>query len=145
MMRATLLLLAFAALGAVPARAAQDADALSSAGLLGTTWAYDCAAPASANNYRLSYRLGPNGFPIEAMRSAPGDDKDRELHNVQFISPEWMLYTMFDTDGDKVNILTRTIGDRKKSWWSTGADAKNYIRDGVFPGSGGPPWFTRCK
>lgn len=105
----------------------------------------DCSKPAGDGNYGLSYGLTAKGVPAETLRSAPGNDKVRELRNVQIISREWTVYTMTDTDGELIDILTRRTGDRKKSWWSVGKEGKAYILDGKFLDSGEPPWFQLCK
>ena len=144
MMR-VILLLGLASLCATPTFAGPDGVALTNAGLIGTHWAIDCSKPASGENYLLSYSIGPNGVPVEAMQSAPGADKVRELRNVQIISTEWMLYTTTDTDKEVVNILTSVKGNRKKSWWSVGKDGTNYILDGQYPDGGAPPWFIKCE
>ena len=144
-MTRTVLLLGFVTLCALPAFAGEDSVALTSAGLIGTNWAIDCSKPADATNYHLSYSVGANGIPVEAMRSAAGADKIRELRNVQLISDEWLLYTMTDTDQEAVNILTSRKGDRKKSWWSVGKDGTSYISNGKYSSNGEPPWFEKCK
>ncbi len=131
------------ALCAGPALA--DGSTPAKTGLPGTTWALDCTVPASASNYYLIYSVASNGNLVETMRST-GKDKPREIRNIQLISSSWVLYTLDDTDGEAVNILTFTGTDgRKKSWWSVGHDGKAYIRDGKFPDGGEPPWFKRCK
>src|SRR5258708_5425279 len=117
-----------AVLCAGPALAADGAPV--KVGLLGTTWALDCASPASATNYYLRYSVASNGNLVETTH-ATGKDKSREIRNIQLISGSWLLYTLDDTDGEAVNILTFTAQDgRKKSWWSVGRDGKAYILDG---------------
>ena len=126
----------FAATGDTPAKT----------GFLGTTWALDCKAPASTTNFHLTYSIAPNGNLVETQ-SAGGKDKSREIDNIQVISKDWLLYTLHDSDGEAVNILTFARKDgRKKSWSSIGANGKAYILSGKFPnGTGGPPWFEKCK
>jgi hypothetical protein len=114
-------------------------------GLPGTKWAMDCSQPASSSNYHLAYSINKDDNLVETLI---GGDKpqNRPLRNVQIISPTWMLYTMDDTDGDKVDILTKTDEQgRKKSWWSVAKHGQAFIVDGKFPGGGEPPWFSRCK
>jgi len=138
-----LLIASLMVLSAGPALAADGAPAKT--GLPGTTWANDCTTPASASNYYLLYSVASDGNLVETRRSR-GKDTPRRLRNIQLISESWLLYTLDDTDGEAVNILTFTAEDgRKKSWWSVGHDGKAYIRDGKFTDSGEPPWFKRCK
>lgn len=144
MMRAAVIA-AWASLCAAPVFAGQDGTALTNAGLVGTNWALDCKSPASAKNYHLSYSLGPSGAPMETLRTTAGNDTVRELRNVQVMSSEWLLYSMIDTDGEVLGVLTSREGDRKKSWWSVGKDGKAYILDGKgLAGGGDPPWFEKC-
>ena len=134
-----------ASLCAAPVFAGQDGTALTSAGLTGTNWALDCKSPASATNYHLSYSLNASGTPVETLRTTTGADTVRELRNVQVISADWLLYTMIDTDGEAIGILTSRKGDRKRTWWSAGKDGKAYILDGKgLSGGGDPPWFEKC-
>ncbi len=127
---------AFAAGGETPAQTS----------LPGTTWALDCKSPASATNYHLTYSVAPNGNLVETL-GAGEKGRPREIDNIQVISKDWVLYTLHDTDGEAVNIVTFTAKDgRKKSWSSIGANGKAYILSGKFPdGTGSPPWFEKCK
>ena len=140
----TALVSGLAFLCAAPALGGDNTTPIDAA-LVGTNWAFDCSKAADATNYRLTYKFGTNGVLVEAMQSAPGADKVRELRNVQPISDGWLLYTMTDEDKEAVNILTRFKGDQKKSWWSVGKDGTNYILAGKFPDGGEPPWFNKCK
>lgn len=114
--------------------------------LPGTTWALDCSKPASSTNYYLTYGINGDGRLVETLKSG-GKDAVRPIRNIQVISKDWLLYTLDDSDGEPVNILTFTDSQgRKKSWWSVGNGGKAYIADGKFPGgNGGPPWFSQCK
>jgi len=126
--------------------AADDVAALKKSGLIGTKWAVDCSKPESNSNYHLAYRVSAKGVPTEVLITTAGNDKARELRNVQVISDEWTVYTMTDQDGEFYDILTRREGDRKKSWRSIWKDAKPLIVDGKFAdGNGQPPWFQLCK
>jgi hypothetical protein len=128
------------------ASTALAASAPKETGLPGTTWALDCSSPSSSTNYHLAYSINGEGRLVETLKS--GDkDKVRPLRNIQVIAKDWLLYTMDDSDGEAVNILTFTDAQgRKKTWWSVGNTGTAYIVDGKFPtGNGGPPWFTQCK
>jgi hypothetical protein len=142
-MQRSLLILFGAGLLAAPASANDDVAALTKGGLMGSEWAIDCSKPMSATNYYLSYGVGPNGGPVEQLRSTDINTA-RELRNVQPISAEWLLYTLIDTDHEAINILTRRLGNRMKSWWSVGQDGKPYIVNGKLD-SGEPPWFEKCR
>ena len=115
-------------------------------GLPGTTWAVDCKQPQSSTNYYLAYSVNGDGLLVESLRGG-GMNKDRTFRNIQVISKSWLLYTLDDTDGDKVSLLVFTDAKgRKKTWWSVAKDGQAFIIDGKFPdGTGGPPWFSRCK
>ncbi|MBI1212024.1 MAG: hypothetical protein GC190_11215 [Alphaproteobacteria bacterium] len=129
---------------AVPAFAASAA--LEETGLPGTTWAIDCSKPPTTSNYYLTYSVNKDGQLVETLKDG-NKDKPRSIRNLQNVSKEWLLYTLDDSDGEAVNILTFTDSQgRKKSWWSVGNGGTVYIIDGKFPdGNGSPPWFTQCK
>lgn len=136
----------FACICAAPVFAADDVAHLTRSGLVGTKWAVDCSKPVGNGNYHLAYRVSAKGVPVEVLFTAPGNEKARELRNVQVISDEWTVYTMTDTDGEIYDILTRRNGDRKKSWRSIWKNAEPLILDGKFAdGDGEPPWFRLCK
>jgi hypothetical protein len=139
MLTATLALMLSAA---IPASATMSpADT----GLPGTKWAMDCSKPPSSSNYRLTYSVNKDGNLVETLIG--GDKpKARPMRNIQIISPTWMLYTLDDTDGDVVDILTKTDEKgRKKSWWSVAKHGEGFIIDGKFANGGEAPWFSRCK
>jgi len=144
-MRALLLAAAVTLAAATPAFAAGATPKAS--GLVGTKWATeDCKASVSASNVFLEYSISDDGRLVENLTSARGT-QSRKLRNVQLMSPDWMLYTMDDDDGEAVNIVTFTDSQgRKKTWWSVGNAGKAYVVDGKFPDqSNGPPWFKPCK
>jgi hypothetical protein len=115
-------------------------------GLPGTSWAMDCTKPASTTNNYADYNVSSDGRLVETLRTSE-DQPARKIRNIQIISKNWLLYTLDDSDGEAVNILTFTDEKgRQKSWWSVGNSGRAYILNGKFPGkTDGPPWFTRCK
>ena len=139
-----LILGAALALCAGATASAATTTAPAATGLPGTTWAVNCAAPASATNFYLFYTLDADGNLTEVLRSTWNEE--RQVRNIQSISSDWLLYTLTNKAGQPVNILTFMGKDgRKKSWWSVGGDGTPYIADGRYPEAGEPPWFTRCR
>ena len=143
-MKPMTLFLVGASLLATPAIANDDIAVMKKYGLMGKNWAIDCSKPVSEKNPYSFYGVGSNGTLMETLRSTDGD-KARELRNVQVISPEWILYTMIDTDKEPINILTKIEGKRMRSWWSVGKDGTAYLINGELNGDGGAPWFEQCN
>src|SRR5258706_13948662 len=113
--------LIFGAAMALCAGATASAATTTATGLPGTTWAVNCAAPASATNFYLFYTLDADGNLSEVLRSTWNEE--RQVRNIQAISSDWLLYTLTNKAGQPVNILTfMGKDDRKKSWWPVGGD-----------------------
>lgn len=114
-------------------------------GLVGTTWAMDCTRPPSAGNAYSDFTISSDGRLVETLRSPEGNG-GRKIRNIQIISKNWLLYTLDDTDGEAVNILTFTDErGRKRTWWSVGNGGTVYVLNGKVADGSGLPWFTKCE
>ena len=143
MMRGTMVL-AGALFFAAPAFASNDdISVLTRYGLIGSHWAVDCSKPMSASNYYASYSVGPNGSPVQTLRT-PQSEKVREMRNVQAISASWFVFTMMDENQQAFDILFKIEGNREKTWRSVAQGGKAYILNGK-GNTADPPWFQRCK
>jgi hypothetical protein len=119
---------------------------VNSFGLLGR-WAMDCAQPAGPANVQMNYAIGADGSVTESLgRGAATADRVSTLINVQLVSPEWLLYSLRNSDGSLLTVLTFREGQRKKSWWSVGSDGTPYIVNGKFVSTAGePPYLQKCE
>ena len=132
-----------ATLFAAPALASNDVAVLTKYGLIGSKWAVDCSKPMSASNYYASYTVGPNGSPVQTLRTTQSEEV-REILNVQAISAGWFLFTLIRENKQAFDILFKIEGNRAKTWRSVGQGGKAYILNGKGDTSD-PPWFERCK
>jgi hypothetical protein len=143
MRRISALIAVSALLFVTAAPAFAGGDAPEKTGLPGTTWAVDCKKPVSEENFYVSYRIGANGNLLETLKGFP-TEQDREITNIQVISPSWMIFTIHTNEYLELLVFTGPDG-RKKTWRSVGQDGKVYIQDGELTmANGSPPWFEKC-
>jgi hypothetical protein len=137
-------LVTFLCVGAAQANPTQDAA--TRFGLPGT-WAVNCAAPPAPDNEYAHWSLAADGTISQVYDSGP------TLKNNRY---RWDKATLVGADsivldgvffgnglGQHVQILKR--GGRIRPQNSRDSSGRDLVVDGVFPGGGGPSWFTRCK
>jgi tetratricopeptide (TPR) repeat protein len=138
-------ILAFAllALGAGPACAGKDSDALAEIGMQGE-WAIDCRLPPGPTNQHLLIASSEPGEPTLLIRTG-----ERELattiRDVQSIAPGRVRWTQIYPNGITYSIVSEKAGERFRSVESIGSDGKTYIRNGYMADWGrGTPWLEKC-